>query len=147
MYAARQTRFLRLLALIETGPIEECWAWRGYTNAERRGWFGRQPAYRALYEYVIGEIPQGATLDHLCDNPNCVNPNHLAIASMRANVLRNSSPPSENARKTHCKRGHPFNVENTYWRKDGRGRICRKCRVIRQTEYLARTGQAHFLNR
>jgi hypothetical protein len=43
------------------------------------------------------------------------------------NVLRGDSPNAVNARKTHCKRGHPLFGDNLYTRKDKPGRQCKQC--------------------
>lgn len=45
---------------------------------------------------------------------------------MRINTLRGDTLPAFNARKTHCKRGHPFDTQNTL-KKQGGARACRAC--------------------
>jgi hypothetical protein len=89
----------------------------------------RYLAHRYAYEQLIGPIPEGLSLDHLCRNPRCVNPAHLEPVTHRENVVRGIGVPAVNARKTHCKRGHPFSEANTRVRlKKGRpGRECRTC--------------------
>lgn len=76
---------------------------------------------------------EGKTIDHLCRNRGCVNPLHLQAVPMRENTLRGFGPSAENARKTHCKRGHEFTPENTYLH-DGR-RICKQCNRDRNREF------------
>jgi hypothetical protein len=109
----------------------QCWEWLASTD-KGYGQFGighgrNVSAHRLAYELVRGAIPDGLTLDHLCRNTICVNPDHLEPVTMAVNVLRGDSPPSQNARRTHCKRGHPFNEENTCISHKGR-RTCRVCR-------------------
>ena len=89
-------------------------------------------AHRYAYEQVRGPIPAGLELDHLCRNPSCCNPDHLEPVTPRENKLRGTSPTAENARRTHCRRGHPFTQRNTYRRPDGR-RYCRACDLTRKT--------------
>ncbi len=63
---------------------------------------------------VVGQIPSGLTLDHLCRVRNCVNPAHLEPVTHRENTLRGDGVTAINARKTSCHRGHPFAGENLY---------------------------------
>lgn len=109
-----------------------CWSWtstkspRGYGSFRRRG-RPNVSAHRYSYELLVGPIPDGLELDHLCRNPSCVNPAHLEPVTHQENVLRGASGPALNGAKTHCHRGHEFTPDNTYARKDRRGRHCRAC--------------------
>jgi hypothetical protein len=74
----------------ETG----CWAWIGAATAcYGTFWIDTKyvPAYRAGYELLVGPIPDGLELDHLCKNPNCVRPDHLEPVTHRENVRRQLS--------------------------------------------------------
>jgi len=66
--------------------------------------------HRAIYEYLIGPIPDDLTLDHLCRHRWCVNPNHLDPVTTRVNILRGASPSAVNARKASCPKGHPYDA-------------------------------------
>jgi hypothetical protein len=70
--------------------------------------------HRFAYELLVGPIPAGLTIDHLCRNHACANPRHLEPVTRGENCLRGVGSPAANARKTHCKRGHEFTPENTY---------------------------------
>lgn len=112
---------------------EPCWIWQGRTDRLGYGRYGTGNliAHRVAYEFMVGPIPDGLTLDHLCRNRRCVNPAHLEAVTLHTNILRGQAPAARNARKTHCGRGHEFTAENTYWRADG-GRECRQCQRICQ---------------
>src|SRR6185295_633099 len=84
------------------------------------------PLHRIFYEHFIDKIPQGLEPDHLCRVRCCENPWHLEIVSRLENTMRGNSVPAINARKTHCKYGHPFSGRNLHIRSDG-SRSCRMC--------------------
>lgn len=116
----------------------ECWIWLGAYTRGNLGNYGlfwngknRIYAHRWAHEYFIGPIPAGYEVDHLCKNPNCVNPDHLEAVTRRENWLRAGSIGAINALKTHCKRGHEFTPENTYYIKSG-GRMCRICKLMNE---------------
>lgn len=101
---------------------DACWEWRG--RQDRYGYAAFSASgrtfggHRVLYELLIGPIPPGLTLDHLCRNTSCVNPAHLEPVTLQENIAR--------CRTTHCKAGHEFTDENTYLYR--RRRHCRTCR-------------------
>jgi hypothetical protein len=122
---------------------DECWPWvggqsNGYGRFEPDATRHSPPriqvaAHRFAYELLVGPIPDGLTLDHLCRNTLCVNPAHLEPVTMRENVLRSPTAVSAvNARKTHCVNGHPFDDENTVWQSGRLGRPERKCPACRR---------------
>ena len=117
-----------------------CWLWTGAIDRKTgygRCWYQRRLrlVHRLVYEVTVGPIPDGLTIDHLCRNRACVNPDHLEPVSMRENVLRGIGYTAEKARQTHCKRGHPFDLVNTYRMPSG-GRDCRICGRERKRRYV-----------
>ena len=124
---------------------EDCWMWTASKHPFGHGQFraeGRKVfAHRWLYELLVGPIPEGLSLDHLCRVPACVRPSHLEPVTHRENVLRGVGPSAVNARKTHCPQGHPYNEVNTHVGKKG-GRICRTChRDLVRASYRAKQTQ------
>lgn len=83
-------------------------------------------AHRWSYERFVGPIPRGLTLDHLCRNPSCVNPDHLEPVTMRENILRGNGVAAQAARRTFADCGHPFTMFNP--------RRCRPCYLKRMSE-------------
>lgn len=110
-----------------------CWIWKGGKMIDGYGYFWDGStmvlAHRLSYEISNGLIPNGLTLDHLCRNRACVNPSHLEPVSLGENVLRGIGLTAQNARQTHCKRGHPLISENiSSSRLKRRQRECLLCR-------------------
>lgn len=113
-----------------------CWLWTGERNnagygvvdaRNRVDGTGRPlRAHRVVYEMLIGPIPAGLVIDHLCRVPLCVNPAHLEPVTDRINALRGIGIAAVNAAKTHCIHGHEFTPENTRFRSNG-SRNCRAC--------------------
>lgn len=124
----------RFLDKISPEPNSGCWLWAGTIRGHGYGafWMGGTywPAHRIAYELWQAEIPNGLEIDHLCRVKSCVNPAHLEPVTHRENILRAAAlgiVGKANTEKTHCKRGHPFDAENTYIFQ-GRYRACRICR-------------------
>lgn len=140
-------RFNEDYDILENG----CWEWRlsrwrGYGQigvpTGRSGSRTRQ-AHRVAYELFIGPIPEELTLDHLCRNKGCVNPEHLEPVTIGENVRRALDIPRRNPQrdKTHCPAGHSYSGDNLRITKDGRRR-CRKCvKRLNREQYLKRTGR------
>lgn len=72
-------RFMRQVQI--TGTPGDCWRWTGNAPDGRYGHFTVKGehfgAHRWIFETVVGPIPEGLILRHRCDNPWCVNPQHL----------------------------------------------------------------------
>lgn len=67
------------------GP-ESCWLWTGYKDPLGYGMYGRHSfAYHYPWEQLHGPIPVGKVLDHICNNPACVNPDHLRAITQQQN--------------------------------------------------------------
>lgn len=116
---------VRFWAKVE--KTDSCWLWRAYT---RNGYGVFHPtnyeksegAHRYAYQLLIGPIPEGLQIDHLCFVRNCVNPAHLEPVTPQENSRRK---PSTNP--THCPAGHAYDEANTYV-DSGNGKHCRICR-------------------
>lgn len=96
--------------------------------------------HRFAYELLVGPIPAGLTLDHLCRNRACVNPTHLEPVTCRDNLLRGESFSAMNAKVASCPQGHLYDLVNTYYRPDRYGRQCRICRERHHETWRTKNG-------
>jgi len=140
----------RLWARVDKcGPLPEhrpdlgpCWIWTGCTNSKGYAHMcvegSKRYVHRLVYQLVVGTIPPGLTIDHLCRNRRCVNPSHLEPVTGRENTLRGESRSAQHARKTHCPRSHPYDLLNTRYGANGR----RYCRTCESTSYAERKRSA-----
>jgi hypothetical protein len=137
--ATPDTIFSRITVDESTG----CWNWTQALDSHGYGVLGYryrvEKAHRFAYEIFVGPIPEGLTLDHLCRNTRCVNPEHLEPVTQGENVLRGVGFAAVNARKTHCIHGHPLEGDNLGLQgPNGTYRYCLTCRRITERAYNAR---------
>ena len=108
----------------DRGFVTPCWIWQLRTDRNGYGITRHQDAsttaHRAVYLEIVGPIPKGLELDHLCRVRCCVNPNHVEPVTHAENMRR--------ARfiKTHCVNGHAYDDANSALTSDGKRR-CRAC--------------------
>ena len=113
---------------------DSCWLWKGPKTNNGYGVSARFErtivAHRRAYLELVGPIPEGMQLDHLCRVRHCVNPAHLEPVSPSENWHRSNAHQvwQTYAAQTHCKRGHEFTPENTYIRPSRSNRECRICK-------------------
>lgn len=110
---------------------ETCWLWTAGSFSRGYGRFtlshGKYvSAHRWAFEHLMGPIPEGLDLDHLCRTPACVNPAHLEPVTHAENVRR-GEVWTISGMKTHCPSGHEYVGDNLYLRPSDGARVCRTC--------------------
>lgn len=133
----------RFWAKVQVDHATDCWLWFG-ARSKRTGYgsYGvggvgsNAWVHRVTYEHLVGPIPTGLQIDHLCRVRNYCNPAHLEAVTSRENTLRGDTLTARNAVKTHCPSGHAYSEENTY-RINGR-RQCRTCNRERTARLTAK---------
>lgn len=103
---------------VDKSDLKGCWVWLGakrstgygVINLGGRG-VGLAQAHRVAWNLLVGPIPEGMMLDHLCHNPVCVNPDHMRVCSNTENS-RNSNLGVNN---TSGFKGASWNKRMKYW--------------------------------
>jgi hypothetical protein len=120
-----------------------CWVWVAARDNHGYGRYGidgrAATAHRVAYQTLVGPIPDGLHLDHLCRVRACVNPEHLEPVTCRENVLRGVGPSALHSVKTHCPEGHEYTEENTYLYRGMR--YCQTCKANHSAAGRARGHQ------
>jgi hypothetical protein len=137
---ARRTPEERFWARVDKRNDSECWLWTGgFMGTGYGGFFlnGRMTvAHRVAYELLVGPIPDGLHIDHLCRVRACVKPDHLEPVTLAENNRRAGSAV------TSCRRaGHPYTPQNTYYAPNGTRR-CRECERERNRKRRFRASEA-----
>jgi hypothetical protein len=120
----------RFWAKVDKRGADQCWPWTGSSDGGRGyGSFyhngrSRRATQVAWEIWNNAPFPEGKVACHSCDNPPCVNPNHIWPGTMRENALdavaKGRVDPykmhirNANSEKTSCKRGHPLSGDNLY---------------------------------
>lgn len=128
-YGSAEERFWK-----KVNKTPDCWEWIRCLSSYGYGKFALNgesiTAHRVAFYLEHGRFPEKFLL-HKCDNRRCVRPSHLWEGTQADNmhdaIAKGRHNSAINARKTHCRHGHPFLGENLYVYKNGR-RVCKTCR-------------------
>jgi len=74
------------LSMVGEPDTNGCMPWLGAKNNKGYGCIGRRSAHRTAYEMATGVKPGKKVVMHKCDNPSCVNPEHLELGTQSQNI-------------------------------------------------------------
>lgn len=131
-------RFFQKVDKSGNEKFPDCWIWK---TAEKRNDYGSFKYYQdrtaigahvASYLFHNGEIPDGQIVRHICNNPPCVNPEHLILGSNSDNMkdmFKSDRNGWTSRKRTHCRRGHELDVVGVRVQHRKNGKIDRSCRA------------------
>lgn len=152
-------------------PTGFCWLWTAGKTKDGYGimsWAKTTwTAHKISHTLLVGEVPAGMQIDHLCNVRNCVNPDHLEIVTKRENARRmverrgwvhggvkyekkpreqwKVPPKRENLLDwTHCKKGHKLSEVGIYTNNKADGKVahfCKMCKNISRIKHDGRTSK------
>lgn len=115
---------------------EGCWIWDVLaTNGYGTFMVDRKPykAHRYAYLLTHNELPDDLHVCHKCDNPSCVNPDHLFLGTRKDNMQDMVAKGRHYSKaKTHCPKGHEYSHSSA------RQRYCTTCRTEAMRRYRER---------
>jgi len=80
----------RIKNKFKVDPNNNCWIWQGFKDKDGYGSIiinqKMNKPHRVMWEIHNGPIPEGINVLHKCDNPPCVNPDHLFLGSQKDNI-------------------------------------------------------------
>ena len=139
---APEDRFWRK---VDKSSPRGCWEWLGSQDGQGYGLFSlhgvTKRAHRFAYLSLVGPIPAGLVIDHLCRNRLCVNPEHMEPVTNQENLRRGQGHDVSQGRRNTCPAGHTYSPENTYINPRG-AKCCRTCSAAARKRYEDRKKSA-----
>lgn len=117
-------------------PNSGCWIWLMSADKLGYGWSSlkKKTLYAHRHSWLIyrGVIPDKQFVLHKCDNPYCINPDHLFLGIQKDNMRDMAAKGrnrNQNSGMTACFRGHSFTDTGGKYKNH---RYCKKCKIDKQ---------------
>lgn len=104
-----QAQIDRFWKYVDKNGENGCWVWTGTLDVNKYGVYSINhilyKAHRASYFFKHGFIDEKLSCCHTCDNPSCVNPDHLWMGTQAENT-------KDRDRKGRTRTGHLYGDDN-----------------------------------
>jgi hypothetical protein len=144
-WSAAQTAAWRFWSKVAIDPTTGCWEWTAYRDRQGYGRFGVDGtnwlAHRLAWLLTHGTIEPDRVIRHTCDNPPCINPDHLLVGTQADNIKdrqdRGRHRPGRLAGESHGQAKLTWeqvrDLRSRTYRRGDKGRLCAELGITRPT--------------